>query len=54
MIEIKELVIRANVDDSSQSTGERPARETSDRERTGCCQENLDLLLKLIKEKNER
>jgi hypothetical protein len=54
MIEIRELVIRANVSDSGSGSRERPSRERPQQERGGCCEENLDLVLKMLKEKNER
>jgi hypothetical protein len=54
MIEIRELVIRANIDSSGRGTRERPGSGTSGQDKKGCCAENLDLMLKVIKEKNER
>ncbi len=54
MIEIRELVIRANVDGSGRGTQERPSSGASDQESKDCCAENIDMMLKIIKEKNER
>ena len=54
MIEIRELVIRANVDGAGDRTEERTPSSSSDQEEKGCCSENIDLMLKIIKEKNER
>ena len=55
MIEIRELVIRANVDNSGRGNREeRPSAEGAGREREGCCAENVDMLLRIIKEKKER
>jgi hypothetical protein len=56
MIEIRELVIRANVGSSNENTRRgRENTETSPRQQQqGCCEENADLMLKIIKQKNER
>lgn len=52
-IEIKELVIRAAVEESK-----RPQREEQPdvriREKKECCPDTLDMLLQLIKESKER
>ncbi len=56
MIEIRELVIRATVEDTPQNGG--PAAEQGMSEnrtgKAGCCQETVDLLLQIINDKKER
>lgn len=55
MIEIRELVIRATVDDRSSQTGDEQNDSSSrNRNRNNCCQENVDNILKMLKEKRER
>jgi hypothetical protein len=54
MIEIRELVIRANVNGSDRGGRERPSPGDSERNNQGGCEENIDLMLKIIKEKKER
>jgi hypothetical protein len=56
MIEIRELVIRATVDDSPRRNGERNASEVNPErnEKKGCCTETVDALLQIINDKKER
>ena len=54
MIEIRESVIRANVDGAAGGSRDRTPSGNSDQEKKGCCAENIDLIIKIIKEKNER
>ncbi len=56
MIEIRELVIRATVDDSNRNNGDGAGRENnSDQtEKKGCCSETVDLILQIINDKKER
>ena len=56
MIEIRELVIRANVDNSPPRNGERAGTEANGEktEQQGCCSDNFDLILQIIKDKKER
>lgn len=54
MIEIRELVIRATVDDSPRTKGRATTRDIESTNEKGCCDENIDLMLKIIKEKKER
>jgi len=53
MIEIRELIIRATVEDESGQNRTTNPR-MNDNGKKGCCEENLDLMLKIIKEKKER
>lgn len=56
MIEIRELVIRATVEDSPRRNGESQWGENNrDRnEQKGCCAETVDALLQIINDKKER
>ena len=56
MIEIRELVIRATVDDSQQKNGERPGRDSNSQknEKKGCCSDTFDMMLQIINDKKER
>lgn len=56
MIEIRELVIRANVDDSPRRNGEKTGTEVNGENtgQQGCCSDNIDLILQIIKDKKER
>jgi len=56
MIEIRELVIRATVEDSPRRNGETSRRErnTERNEQKGCCEETVDALLQIINDKKER
>lgn len=54
MIEIRELIIRATVEDTSGLNRTTNARMNENDGKKGCCEENLDLMLKIIKEKKER
>jgi hypothetical protein len=56
MIEIRELVIRATVDDSPRRNGDRNGSEVNPQrnEQKGCCAETVDALLQIIKDKKER
>jgi hypothetical protein len=52
-IEIKELVIRATVEEPERHNREAPP-ETCTREKQECSSDTLDLLLQLMKESKER
>jgi hypothetical protein len=52
-IEIKELVIRATVEEPERQKPETPA-DNRNREKKECCPDTLDLLLQMIKESGER
>ncbi|KAF0236164.1 MAG: hypothetical protein FD181_2979 [Prolixibacteraceae bacterium] len=56
MIEIRELVIRATVEDSPRRNGENPDRETNpeNNNKKGCCVDTVDALLQIINDKKER
>jgi len=56
MIEIRELVIRATVDDTPRRNGETSRREvnTERNEQKGCCSDTVDALLQIINDKKER
>lgn len=54
MIEIRELIIRATVEDTPVNDGRRIRRRENTGDKNGCCEENLDLILKIIKDKKER
>ena len=56
MIEIRELVIKATIDDSQRKNGERPGRNSNSdqNEKNGCCSETVDMLLQIINDKKER
>jgi len=56
MIEIRELVIRATVDDMPRRNGETSRREvnTERNEQKGCCSDTVDALLQIINDKKER
>lgn len=56
MIEIRELVIRATVDDTPRRNGENSARDgNSERnEQKGLCVDTVDALLQIINDKKER
>lgn len=56
MIEIRELVIRATVEDSLNTNSEKAGREKKRNrpEKKDCCSESVDLLLQIIKDKKER
>ncbi len=56
MIEIRELVIRATIDDSPRNNGNVGGRgEIADQsEKKDCFSDNIDLLLQLINDKKER
>jgi hypothetical protein len=55
MIEIRELVIRATVDDSPRRNGESRREANPERnEQKGCCAETVDALLQIINDKKER
>lgn len=56
MIEIRELVIRATIDDSQRSNaqnGDR-ANNSDQNEKKGCCSETVDMILQIINDKKER
>lgn len=52
-IEIRELVIRATVDDSGNENQKKRVadRKTDDK---NCCAENVEMMIQLIKDKKER
>lgn len=55
MIEIRELVIRATVEDaSSRNESVRDFPVNGSRGKSDCCRENMDQILKMLKEKRER
>lgn len=56
MIEIRELIIRATVDDAPRRNGETSRREanTEINRQKGCCAETVDALLQIINDKKER
>jgi hypothetical protein len=56
MIEIRELVIRATVEDSSNNSGERPARDTNQNrnDKLKNCAESIEQVLQIINDKKER
>jgi hypothetical protein len=56
MIEIRELVIRATIDDSSQSNVQNGGRtnNSDQNEKKGCCSETVDMILQIINDKKER
>jgi len=56
MIEIRELVIRATVDDSPRRNGETSRRDVNPErnEQKGCCPDTVDALLQIINDKKER
>lgn len=53
MIEIRELIIRANIEGSAGNSRSNNT-DTSEEPKTGCCEENIEQMIKLFKEKNER
>ncbi|HSO86547.1 MAG TPA: DUF5908 family protein [Draconibacterium sp.] len=56
MIEIRELVIRATVEDSPPDNSQTSRREnfSDEAEKKGCCSETMDILLQIINDKKER
>ncbi len=52
-IEIKELVIRATVNEPQNRNQEKNAKNTK-AEKANNCADNLDMILQLIKDKKER
>jgi hypothetical protein len=56
MIEIRELVIRATVEDSRTNSRENNSgnSNSSGAQKKECCSENIDELLQIIKDKKER
>lgn len=54
MIEIRELVIRATVEDTTPLTDRIAARNVGNENDQDCCEEKVDQMLKLIKDKKER
>lgn len=55
MIEIRELVIRATVENGSSQNNQNNENEEQTRiEGNDCCQDNIDMILKIIKDKKER
>jgi hypothetical protein len=56
MIEIRELVIKATIDNSQRGNtqnGER-ANNSDQNEKKGCCTETVDMILQIINDKKER
>ncbi len=56
MIEIRELVIRATIEDSHRNNRKIDTgnRNSTGVEKKDCCSENIELLLQIIKDKKER
>lgn len=56
MIEIRELVIRATVEDSHRNNGDRTgSQRVPDRtDKKGCCSETIDMMFQIINDKKER
>jgi len=56
MIEIRELVIRATVEDKPPENRERNAGSgnSGGTDKKDCCSENIDLMLQIINDKKER
>lgn len=56
MIEIRELVIRATVEDTSRSNAGSNNSESKpgNGNKKECCQETVDMLLQIINDKKER
>ncbi len=52
-IEIKELVIRATVDESPGRDQDVDTKGTGD-EIKGCCADELEMIIQMIKDKKER
>ena len=57
MIEIRELIIKATVEDSNRNNnGESGGRSfgSDQNEKKGCCSETVDMMLQIINDKKER
>ena len=56
MIEIRELVIKATIDNSSKNNSEVASgnRNSESDENKGCCSETVDMILQIINDKKER
>jgi hypothetical protein len=57
MIEIRELVIKATVDGSNRDNNVESSGSGNgllQNERKGCCQDTVDMILQIIKDKKER
>jgi hypothetical protein len=56
MIEIRELVIRATVEDSQESSRNRTGRQepVGRNDKNKCSSETIDMLLQIINDKKER
>jgi len=56
MIEIRELVIRATVEDSNQNNEGRTGRvvNSDNTEKKGCSSETIELMLQIMNDKKER
>ncbi len=57
MIEIRELVIKATVEDSNRnSTGGSAGtgNDSGQNEKKGCCSETVEMMLQIINDKKER
>ncbi len=56
MIEIRELVIKATVENSGKNNSEVTTdnRNSERDERKGCCSETVDMILQIINDKKER
>ncbi len=56
MIEIRELVIKANVDNSGKNNSELTSGNGNSEsgKNKGCCSETVDMILQIINDKKER
>lgn len=56
MIEIRELVIRATVDETNRNNGKGSTKnaDSEQSEKKGCCSDKFDMLLQIINDKKER
>ncbi len=56
MIEIRELVIKATVDDSQRSNAQNGDRtnNSDQNEKKSCCSETVDMIFQIINDKKER
>lgn len=57
MIEIRELIIRATIENSNRDKKEESVGRSNDSDQNDkkeCCAETADMMLQIIKDKNER
>lgn len=56
MIEIRELIIRATIEDTPRNNGGRNGSEvkSGSSNKKECCSETVDMLLQIINDKKER